>query len=84
LAIYPFGESSNVSADEVMNEARSLYARWPTLANDAKRRIVESITEKIVIGTDNTIEITLSYLPSSEETTKTQQRLCAGSLSLGR
>jgi site-specific DNA recombinase len=75
---------NHVSADEVMSEARALYSRWPTLENGSKRKIVESITEKIVIGTDNNIEITLSYLPSSEEATKSQQRLPAAVAELGR
>jgi site-specific DNA recombinase len=66
---------NHVSADEVVSEARTLYAQWPDLEIEAKRRIVESITEKIVIGKDNEIEITLSYLPTSEELTKTQQSL---------
>ena len=75
---------NHFSADEVMSEARALYSRWPTLENGSKRKIVESITEKIVIGTDNNIEITLSYLPSSEEATKSQQRLPAAVAELGR
>ena len=75
---------NQLSADEVTTEARALYAQWPTLDTPTKRKIVQSIVEKIVIGTDNTIEITLSYLPTSEETTKTQQRLPAAVAELGR
>lgn len=66
---------NSISADEVMSEARTLHTTWPTLKPDAKRRVVESIIEKIVIGKDNTIDLTLSYLPSSEEMTKSQQHL---------
>ena len=44
-------------------EARTLYDRWPDLPTDDKRKIAESIIEKIVIG-DGEIDITLSYLPS--------------------
>ena len=69
---------NHVSADEVVNEAKTLYTQWPDLEIEAKRRIIESITEKIVIGKNNEIEITLSYLPTSEELTKTQQSLPAG------
>ncbi len=65
---------NNLSADEVLSEAQTLYSRWPELPTDAKRKIAESIVEKIVIG-DGEIDITLSYLPSSEEMTKTQQQL---------
>jgi len=68
---------NHVSADEVMSEAKTLYSRWPGLEMEAKRKIVESITERITIGKDNEIEITLSYMPSSEEMTKSQQSLRA-------
>jgi hypothetical protein len=57
-----------------ISEANTLYDRWPQLATDAKRRIAENITEKIVIG-EGGIDITFSCLPSSEEMTKTQQQL---------
>ena len=75
---------NNLSADEVLSEARTLYAQWPKMEVEAKRKIVESITEKITIGKDNEIEITLSYLPTSEEMTKSQQRLPAAVAELGR
>jgi hypothetical protein len=39
-----------------------------------KRSILESIVEKITIGKDE-IDLTLSYLPSSEELAKNQQRV---------
>lgn len=65
---------SGVSADEVVREATHLYSRWPSLGIDEKRKIVESIAEKVTVGTDE-IEISLSYLPSSEELTKSQQHL---------
>ena len=65
---------NNFSADEVVSEAQTLYDRWPDLPTDNKRKIAESIIEKIVIG-DGEIDITLSYLPSSGELTKSQQQL---------
>jgi hypothetical protein len=71
---------NHLSADEVMNEARTLYAQWPNVETEAKRKIVESITEKITIGKDNEIEITLSYLPTSEVITKTNRAFPPGSL----
>ncbi len=64
----------NISAEEVASEAQTLYARWPNLPLEEKRRIVESIVEKVTIGRGE-IDITLSYLPSSEELTKSQQAL---------
>jgi hypothetical protein len=56
---------TNVSADEVLCEAQTLYDRWPKLPTEDKRKIAESIVEKIVIG-DGEIDITLSCLPASE------------------
>jgi len=47
---------------------------WPKLPAKDKRRIVESIVEKITIGLGE-IDITLSYLPTSEELVQNQQAL---------
>ena len=65
---------NQLSADVIMTEARALYGRWPSLPTDEKRKIAESLCEKIVIG-DGEIDITLSYLPTSEEQCKSQQQL---------
>jgi site-specific DNA recombinase len=69
-----YAKVNTVSAEEVLTEAEALYARWPKLPIENKRKVVEAITEKIVIGKGE-IDITLAYLPSSEEMAKTQQRL---------
>lgn len=69
---------NNLSADEVLSEANQLYARWPKLPVEAKRKIVEGILEKVVIGPGDAIELNLSYLPTSEELANSQQRLMAG------
>ena len=42
-----------------------------------KRKIAESLVEKIVIG-ESEIDITFSYLPASEELCKNQQGLRLG------
>ena len=65
---------NNLSADEVLAEAQGLYDRWPKLPTEDKRKIAESIIEKIVIG-NGEIDINFSCLPSSEELTKSQQQL---------
>ena len=65
---------NDVSGEEVLSEARDLYDRWPKLAPDEKRKIAEAIVEKIVIG-EGEIGLTLSYMPTSEELCKCQQRL---------
>jgi site-specific DNA recombinase len=67
-------EIHQISADEVVAEATNLHKMWPTLPPDQKRKIVESITEKIVLTKDQ-IDITLCYMPSSEEFTKRQRNL---------
>ena len=53
---------SHLSQEEVITEARDLYSRWPTLPGEEKRRIVETITDKIVVG-NGEVEINLYYAP---------------------
>lgn len=65
---------NTLSADAVLTEARALYSRWPSLPVDERRKIAESLCERITVGVGE-IDITLSYLPSSEELTKSQQQL---------
>ena len=65
-----------VSAEEVLAEASDLHRRWPSFGPEEKRRIIESIVEKITLTTDE-FDVTWSYLPSSEELTKRQRNLCA-------
>ena len=62
-----------LSSDEILTEAKDLYARWPDLRNDEKRRIIETITEKISIGKAD-ITIDLCYLPSPSEFMAGKQR----------
>jgi site-specific DNA recombinase len=68
---------NKLSADDVMQESAYLYDRWPTFAAADKRKIVEALIEKVVIGKDE-IDITLSWVPSSEDVCKSQQRLGTG------
>ena len=68
---------NNLSADDILHEANTLYDRWPAMPFEDKRKIAESLIEKIVIG-ESEIDITFSYLPSSEEVCKNQQRLGLG------
>lgn len=62
-----------LSSDQVLTEARDLYARWPDLMREEKRTIVENITERITIGADE-VAIDLCYLPSAPELVATEQR----------
>ncbi|MFM2293625.1 MAG: hypothetical protein RLZZ350_38 [Verrucomicrobiota bacterium] len=67
-------EMRQLSAEEVLVEATDLHRRWPHMGQDEKRRIIESIVEKITITADE-FDVTWSYLPSSEELTKRQRNL---------
>ncbi len=53
---------SHLSEEVALSDARDLHSRWPELGEDEKRRIVEEITERIVIG-DGAIDIHLFYSP---------------------
>lgn len=72
-----FMKVNQLSADDVLHEANTLYTRWPKIPLDEKRKIAEALIEKIVIGKGE-IDITFSYLPSSEDVCKSQQRLGLG------
>lgn len=52
------------SSDTILKGAKDLYDRWPKLAFEDKRSIVETITNKIIIGKEE-IQINLSYLPNT-------------------
>lgn len=67
---------NSLSTETVVSEALDLQKRWPDLETEEKRRVVESIVERIVVDNDaKEIEITLSCIPTSEETTNSQQLL---------
>jgi site-specific DNA recombinase len=51
-----------VSSNEVLSEAKDLHTHWPTLTSEEKRRIVETITNKITITNDE-VTISLSSIP---------------------
>ena len=65
---------TDLSIEEVTSEAERLYSQWPQMPVETKRGILETIVEKVTIGKDE-IDLTLSYLPSSEELVKNQQAL---------
>jgi site-specific DNA recombinase len=67
-----------LSSDEVLHEAQDLYGRWQTLESEEKRKVVENITEKVVIGKDD-VTINLCYLPSTSEIMAEKQRGLTGS-----
>jgi len=67
-----------LSSDRVLFEAQDLHSRWPQLAHDEKRKIVDNITESITVGKED-ISINLCYLPSSFENASTRERNHRGS-----
>jgi len=72
-----FLKVNKLSAADVANEANSCYEKWPSMTPENKRKIVEALIEKIVIG-GGEIDITFAYLPSGEELCKSQQKLGPG------
>jgi site-specific DNA recombinase len=69
-----FLKVNKLSADDVVHESATLHERWPSMLADDKRKIAEALIEKLVIG-EKDIDITYSYVPSSEELCKSQQGL---------
>jgi len=61
-----------LSSDKILNEAKDLYSRWPGLTFEEKRKIVENITEKVIVGEED-VTINLLYLPSSSKTASSWQ-----------
>lgn len=61
-----FLKIQHLSSDEVINAARDFYGRWPDLDQAEKRQVVEIITEKITISSDE-VAIDLCYFPASPE-----------------
>ena len=59
-----FAPSIDTGDFVVVTNARDLYSRWPTLEYQEKRKVTESLTERITIG-HGEISIDLCYLPSS-------------------
>jgi hypothetical protein len=71
-------EIHQLAADEVVAEAANLHQRWPSFTPEEKRRIIESIIERITV-TGTEIDVTLCYMPSCEELTKRQRNLSGSS-----
>lgn len=67
-----------LSSDQILQEAKDLYTRWPQLTAEHKRTLVENITEQIIIGKDD-ISINLNYLPTSSEMMTDRQHNVRGS-----
>lgn len=62
-----------LNGDAVINEAKNLYDRWGSLQKEAKRQIVEQITEAIIIQGDE-IRFKFSYNPAYFQNAENGQR----------
>jgi site-specific DNA recombinase len=58
-----FVKIAAISRDDILENARSLYERWPGLSHDEKRQITETLAEKITVG-QGEIGVTLYHLPA--------------------
>jgi site-specific DNA recombinase len=63
-----------LSVDAIQSEAKTLHDAWSKLSGEEKRQIVESLTERIVVG-DTEIEITLTGSSTCKEMIKRQHDL---------
>ncbi len=64
------------SVDSIVAEARELYTNYPTFNSEEKRRIVEVVVNKIIVGSAD-IEIQLAHLaPQNNGLWGTQQCPC--------
>lgn len=59
-----FLNMEHFNGDVFLSEAQSLFDRWLTFDNEAKRSIVEQITDRITLSRDE-IKIKFTYTPSS-------------------
>ncbi len=59
-----FFKIERLSSEEIISEAKDLATRWPDLSPEDKRRIVETLVERITIGKGDEVTIGLYYLPS--------------------
>lgn len=53
---------NGASREEVVSEARGLWSRWKAMGFDERRTIVETITDRIVVGVEE-VEVSLHDLP---------------------
>lgn len=67
-----FIKIQQLNGDHILENAESLYERWPKLEHESKRRIIEELTESITIGNED-ISISFNYSPSPFQITPNSQ-----------
>jgi site-specific DNA recombinase len=55
-----------LSSEQIVSEVQDLHRRWPKMAVDDRRRMVELLVKDIVVG-NGEISLNLCYVPSFEE-----------------
>lgn len=68
-----FLKIQHLSSDVVLNDAKDLYTKWPDLAFEEKRTIVEVITDSITVGKED-ISFKLAYLPTHSQNAVNSQQ----------
>ena len=68
-----------LSSDEILHEAKNLYERWQSFIPDEKRKIIETLTDKIIVD-KNEISFQLQYIPSQGKLTTDGHRNFTDSL----
>lgn len=74
-----FFRIQHLSRDEVVVESQDLASRWSDLTQDEKRELVENITERITVGT-NEVQIEVFHLPFVGKTVAERQRSAMAAL----
>lgn len=67
-----FMRIQHLSSSQIVADAQDLYGRWPELEFDEKRKIVENIVERIVVGKGD-VSLELCYAPTVSEITAERQ-----------
>ena len=69
----------SASHAETLDEARDLSSRWDDLTYEDKRSVIEAITDRIIVGTED-VEIRLLHLPSGTDDDKATRPCRCGHL----
>jgi site-specific DNA recombinase len=69
---------STLSQEAALEDARDLANRWPGMAAEERRQIVEAITDRIVVGSED-VEINLLHLSSPSTPSTTSGRMATKS-----
>ena len=69
---------SKLDGEHILDNAETLYERWPAFDLSVKRRIVEDLTKSITVGSED-ITITFGYTPNLFQNTPKGQRNVMGS-----